>query len=106
MPQNETLGSRLATMLQELSDAIDRTPTKADREALLEKQDTIHRQLQPLIDRTVSENLAQYRQATAAIDDAIAALRATEADIAKVARAITVLADVVSALAKLASAIG
>jgi hypothetical protein len=105
MPDGTTLGSSLAKMLQDLSDAIDCAPTKADRDALLAKQDQVHTQLQPLIDKTVSQNLAQYKQATAAISDAISALEATKAGIAKVAKAVDALAVVVGALAKLASAI-
>lgn len=105
MPDSDSLGSSLAKMLQDLSDAIDCAPAKADRDALLARQDEVHKQLQPLIDKTISRNLTEYRQATAAIGDAIKALEATKKDIAKVAKAIESLAMVVGALAKLASAI-
>ena len=104
MPQ-ETLGAELATMMQELSDAIVRTPNKAQRDQLLAQQDAVHRQLQVLIDKTVKQNIAEYQSATAAVNDSIKALRATKTNIARVAQAIEVVAKVVGALAKLASAI-
>ena len=105
MPHDDTLGAVLATMMQDLSDAIDRTPDKAQRDQLLAKQDEIHAQLRPLIDKTVERNLAEYRSATAAVAQAITALKDTQHDIAQVAKAIDTLAQVVSALTKLAGAL-
>jgi hypothetical protein len=105
MPNDVTLGAALATLMQELSDSVDRTPDKAQRAQLLAKQDQVHAQLQPLIDKTIKQNLAEYRQATAAVNQAIAALKATQQDIARVAKAIEMLAQVVGALAKLAAAV-
>ena len=105
MPTDDTLGALLVTMMQELSDAIDRCPDRAQREQLLSKQDEIHARLQPLIDRTVKQNLAEYKDATAAVGAAIKALTGTQKEIARVARAIEKLAQVVSALAKLAAAL-
>ena len=105
MSTDDTLGARLAIMMQELSDAIDRTPDKAQRDQLLAKQDQVHAQLLPLIDKTVKQNQAEYRQATAAVEEAIKSLKETQREIAKVAKAIEKVAAVVSALAKLASAV-
>ena len=105
MPTDATLGASLATMMQELSDTIDRTPDKAQRDQLLAKQDEVHAQLQPLIDKTVKQNIAEYQQATAAVNEAIKSLQATQQQIAKIAQAIEKVAAVVSALAKLASAV-
>lgn len=105
MPGEETLGALLATMMQELSDAIVRTTDKVQRDQLLARQDEVHARLQVLIDKTVKQNLAEYRSATLAVNDAIKALQATRADIARVAKAIETLAAVVGALVKLASAI-
>jgi len=105
MPTDETLGASLAIMMQELSDTIDRTTDRAQRDQLLAKQDEVHRQLQPLIDKTVKQNIAEYKQATAAIEEAIKSLKETQQNIAKVASVIEKVAAVVSALAKLASAV-
>ena len=103
MPTDETLGASLATMMQELSDTIDRTADRTEREQLLAKQDEVHKQLQPLIDKTVKQNIAEYRQATAAVQEAIKSLKETQQNIAKIAQVIEKVAAVVSALAKLAS---
>ncbi len=62
-------------------------------------------QLQALIDKTVKQNIAEYKQATAAVEEAIKSLKETQRDIAKVAKVIEKVALVVSALAKLASAV-
>ena len=105
MPNDVTLGAALAMMMQELSDAVDRTADKAQRDQLLARQDQVHAQLQPLIDKTIKQNLAEYQQATAAVSQAITALKATRQDIARVAKAIETLAQVVGALAKLAAAV-
>lgn len=105
MPTDDTLGTALAVMMQALADAIDRTPDKAQRDQLLAKQGEVHAQLQPLIDRTVRQNIVEYWQATSAVNRAIAALKGTQQDIAKVAQEIDMLAQVVSALSKLASAV-
>lgn len=105
MPNDETLGASLATMMQELSDTIDRTTDKAQRDQLLAKQDEVHAQLQPLIDKTVKQNIEEYKQATAAVNDAIKSLKETQQNIAKVAKVVEMIAKVVSALAKLASAV-
>jgi len=105
MPTEETLGASLATMMQELSDQIDRTPDKAQRDQLLAKQDAVHAQLQPLIDKTVKQNIAEYKQATAAVQEAIKSLKETQQNISKIAQVIEKIAAVVSALAKLASVV-
>ena len=105
MPTDETLGASLAIMMQELADAVDRAPDKAQRDQLLARQDEVHKQLQPLIDKTVKQNIAEYRQATAAVEEAIKSLKETQRDIAKVAKDIEKVAAVVSALEKLASAV-
>jgi peptidoglycan hydrolase CwlO-like protein len=106
MPTDDTLGAALATMMQELADAIDHTTDKAQRNQLLAKQDEIHAKLQPLIDNTVNQNVAEYKEATAAVNNSITALKETQKDIGRIANSIEKLAKVVSALAKLASAIG
>jgi uncharacterized protein Yka (UPF0111/DUF47 family) len=105
MPTDDTLGAALATMMQELSDAIDQAADRAQREELLKNQDEVHAKLQPLIDRSVKRNLAEYKRATAAVNAAIKALKETQREIARVAQAIEKLAQVVSALAKLAAAL-
>ena len=105
MPTDETLGASLATMMQELSDQIDRTADKTQRDQLLAQQDAVHQQLQPLIDKTVKQNIAEYQQATAAVQDAIKALQDTQQQIGKIASIIEKVAAVVSALAKLAAAV-
>ena len=105
MPNDATLGAVLATMMQDLSDAIDRTPDKAQRDQLLLKQDEIHARLQTLIDKTVKQNIVEYHQATAAVTQSIQALKDTQQDIKRVAKAIDTLAQVVGALTKLAGAL-
>jgi ATP-dependent 26S proteasome regulatory subunit len=103
MPTDETLGASLAIMMQELSDTIDRTADRTEREQLLAKQDEVHKQLQPLIDKTVKQNIAEYKQATAAVEEAIKSLKETQQQIGRLAKIIEKLAVVVNALAKLAS---
>lgn len=105
MPATDTLGAALVMMMRELSNTISRTPDKTRRDRLLAQQDQVHAQLQPLIDKAVEQNIAEYREATAAVNVAIKALKATQADIQKVAKAIETLATAISALTKLASAI-
>jgi acyl-CoA reductase-like NAD-dependent aldehyde dehydrogenase len=105
MPASDTLGAALVMMMRELSDTISRTPDKTRRDQLLAQQDQVRAQLQPLIDKAVEQNMAEYQEATGAVNEAIKALKATQADIQKVAKAIEVLATAISALTKLASAI-
>jgi hypothetical protein len=105
MPANDTLGAALVTMMRELSDTISHTANKTRRDQLLVQQDQVRAQLQPLIDNAVQQDLAEYQQATAAVNEAIKALKATQADIQRVAKAIEVLATAISALSKLASAV-
>ena len=105
MPNDVSLGAALATMMEDLSDTIDRTPDKARRDQLLAAQGEIHARLQTLVDKTVKQNIAEYQQATAAVTQSITALKATQQDIARVAKAIETLAQVVSALTKLAGAL-
>lgn len=104
MPPEQTLAAQLALLMQELTNTIARTPSKAERDRLLAQQDQVAAQRQAVIAEGVAKHVAEYQSATAALNESIKALQATKADIARVAKAIDTVATVVGALARLAAA--
>ena len=98
----DTLGEELSAALSNITSLIIKTKSKSERTKLTRQQARIAGQLQVFVDKAVDETLAEYTEATEALNAANAEAVAANRDLDRMASTIRKFAAAIDKLTALA----